>query len=358
MASLEDLAALLVGQATAPDFSVGDRWSPVASGVNTVGSAAIMDKNLSKTDRILGAIASGLISGAAQQKSADYRNRAKSDYLSVIANRLEGGPELNPEGLDPTLLRVADDNANLFKVQQKLQIDNEQRAIENDLWKQKQGVGIAREMETAKELGKLDAYGNTPENRQILSPIAKEARDIEDKANAELFSSQIVDDFSDLSFSFESMKNLLPRNDRQSSTAFISSFIKVNDPGSVIRGEEVRNAENSVALANSLGYNISSLMNGTQQIAPEDKLKFLGAAAAKYNALGNTVADLVSKQKTKVQGRGGKADNIYSEVEYKPFDLAEFAKTMPKEITIADELGIPTKLPGESQEQYLARMGY
>ncbi len=357
MASLEDLAALLVGQASAPDFSVGDRWAPVASGVNQIGNAALMDKNLSKTDRILGAIASGLITGVATNKSADYRNNAKENYLSVIANRLGGGQEVNPEGLDPTLLRVADDNANLFKVQQKLQIDNEQRAVQNDLFKQRQGVTIAGQTETAKELGKLAAYGDTPENRQILSPIAKEARDIEDKANSELFSSQMVDDFSDISFNFNSMQKLLPRNDRPSTGAFISSFIKVNDPGSVIQQGELKNAERSQSFIESMGYNVKSLLDGTQQISPNDKLKFLGAAAAKYNTLGESVSSLVESQKTKVKSRGGKAENIFSEITYKPFDLTEFYKTMPKEITVSGELNGPTKIPGESLEAFLARNG-
>jgi hypothetical protein len=161
---------------------------------------------------------------------------------------------------------------------------------------------------------------------------------VEDKALQRL-SSGDFSDFRDVRNSFETMKATFKYNDRPSTAFFLQHLARVLDPGSVVRGQELDTAKNTATLVSKLGYSFQSLIDGTEDLDPTDKLRMLQAAAEKYNVMGSDLAKYVGRERDLVQSRGGNPKNIYGSIEYEPFDFVEWARAnKDKRTTLEEEL--------------------
>ena len=181
------------------------------------------------------------------------------------------------------------------------------------------------------------ANGGASARPPILTKMGKEIRSIEDSAREKVSSSGVGTKFGDIKTNFESMLDFYQFNDKPATTAMISSFARVLDPGSTVRGEEIKNAQNAQSFFQQLGYDMKSLMDGTQQLGPEAKAAMVRAAGAKYNRFGGDYMALLNKQKNRVKGVGGSEDAVFGEVEYKPFKFVDWYKTNKDNIYTIDE---------------------
>lgn len=178
-----------------------------------------------------------------------------------------------------------------------------------------------------------EATAKTLLEKELAAPneFAKDAREA-------LKTGKISNDFGDLKTNFESMQDFYKFDDRASTTAFISAFARVLDPGSSVKEGEIKNAENTQSFLSGLGYNLNSLLTGTQQIDSKVKLQMLNAAGAKYNRFGQAYDEYLGKQKALVTSKGGNADEIFGPYSYKPFDIVQYAKNT-KQTTLDAVLG-------------------
>jgi len=286
-------------------------------------------------DAIAGLV-QGLLSGAAGSLGDTYSANAKKDYRDVLMGAMAGSPVNEADtSLSPSLFSKAEEARSLFALKRKIDKEDAQTQAVNDILK-------ARGVSAAGELGKNDAKsiiagngGYDPTNDPD-SPQYKRQKDIlsiEDKARQDL-KGGIVEKFSDLKSNFNTMVDVFKYKDLPSTRVFIQSFARVQDPGSAVRGEEISNAENTQSFLEGLGYKWNALLKGEQSLSPEHKALMIRAAADKYNAVGSDVGDYIENQKKIAAEAGGKSNNVFAPVTYKPFAFNDWIKTAVQEENI------------------------
>jgi hypothetical protein len=276
-------------------------------------------------------LASGLLEGILGGLGQDYTSNQSNLYMGGLGQIMGGQPLTQPEGLDEQLFGQLQGLGSLYAGAQAGRQKEAQSAFSSDILK----AGLT---EKAKKLGELGAY-NMPamQGASALSPVSKELDRIETEARSALKTAKPVVDFGDLQSSFNTMLDTYGFNDRAATKTFIASFARVNDPGSTVKEGEIKSAENTASLLESLGYNLKSLFDGTQTLSPDTKQEILRAAGAKYNTFGSNVEHYVNAQKDLVSRLGARPDNVFSPVEYKPFDFVSWAKGAPAPITIEQQ---------------------
>lgn len=188
------------------------------------------------------------------------------------------------------------------------------------------GTKVAGLTEKEKELGKNAAYEQlSGGSAGLLNPLSKEKNSIEEKARDALKSVPLVTNFQDLKTNFKTMTDVYGLDNKPATLAFVSSFARVLDPNSVVREGEIKNAENTQSFLSSLGYNLKSLVDGSQNIGPEAKQQMLQAASAKYNTFGTDFNKYLTAQRELVKGLGGRPENVFAPTEYEPFDFNSWA---------------------------------
>jgi hypothetical protein len=233
------------------------------------------------------------------------------------------------------LAKTAQNQANQSKLIQDALAQDEMRKLALAA----KGAGLNAE---AAERGKLLAYepqGGEPNSiaTSILSPKVQEARKIAEKARGEIATSPLSKSFADLKPNFDTMVKVYEYNDKPSTLAFVSSFARLLDPGSVVREGEIKNAENTQSFMQQLGYNLSSLVDGTQSLSPETKQQMVRAGAAKYNQFGADYTGNIERQRG-IAGRYGVDPlEVIGDIDYKPFDFNDWA-TNATQSTLKEQL--------------------
>lgn len=160
---------------------------------------------------------------------------------------------------------------------------------------------------------------------EIMPNQAKDINSIEEKARDSLRTVPLVTNFQDVKTSFNTMLDTYALEGKPSTLAFVSSFARVLDPGSVVREGEIKNAENTQSFLNGLGYSLKSLVDGSQSISPETRQQMLQAASAKYNTFGGDFQKYLSSQQDLVERLGGRRGNVFAPTTFEPFDFNNWA---------------------------------
>ena len=330
MAEIDDLiASLAFGQAQKQLVAESDPYSGGASVADAISNLAVTAGPQYKTrDKIILGALSGLTGGLFSGASQDYQNRAQDAYTKTMTDSITGLAQ-KPSVLNDTLFRNAQEQGNLFRLKAAARVGEEDREINK-----------MRRMETAKELGKLQAYGltdSTVAGDNPLNPIVEKSRAEEKAARDALRGTPMVNNFQDIKSNFDTLTEVYKFNDKPSTLAFVSSFARILDPGSVVREGEIKNAENTQSFLSSLGYSLDGLTTGAQTIGPEAKQQMVRAASAKFNKFGEDYTSYVDKQRNLVKGLGGKSENVFGPIDYKPFNFLDWANNA-KQTTVAEDL--------------------
>ncbi len=321
-----------------PDYGLGE----------SVGAAAIL----------------GLLGGGLDSMSQSYR----ADNLTGLNSVLQGRVSEQPSSLSNPLYRKALQYKDLIKAQRQQDALDRINEAKLDIWKQGEigedsdarKLGLVElemiEKENALEnLSKRSAEaaglkdskdgGGEVKRPGALTSLGKELKDIEDKGRSEVNSAKIVDNYSDVKANFQSMLEFYPFNDKSATTALVSSFARVMDPGSKTDQGEIKNAQNTQTFLAQLGYDMDSLMTGKQNIGPEAKAAMIRAAGAKYNVFGKEVDSYIGRQRGLVKARQGDPDSIFAETSYEPFNFVDWHKgNAANQYTIDEQLtGTPTQ---------------
>lgn len=364
MSDLTDLAALLVGGGgadkaiAAEDPYLEFQGIPDQIGQLILGANQRDEKTgkpvFSTTDRIIGALLSGIVSGGAHSLSEDYQSRAQDAYQKTLLTALSGQEPTKPEVLPEAIFRDAKKQANVFKVVSGLQDKEAARKYNLEragkvqdaylqagmvpdridpssgevLYKQKDDLdpaSLAKQKKIAEIQAENEAYGLGNENPN--SPKVKANAALEEQARNALRTTPIVTNFGDIKANFENMVANYKYNDRASTIAFISSFARVLDPASTVREGEIKNAENTQSFFDSLGYKLSSLIDGTQQLKPTVKQEMVRSAAEKHNTFGGAYSGFLDKEKDLIRRSGGNPENVFGPYDFAPFDFSNWSST-------------------------------
>jgi hypothetical protein len=329
MAEIDDLiASLAFGQAQKQLVAESDPYSGGASVADAISNLAVTAGPQYKTrDKIILGALSGLTGGLFSGASQDYQGRAQDAYVKTMTDSITGLPQ-KPSVLNDTLFRNAKEQGNLFRLKAAARVGEEDREVNKAL-----------RMETAKELGKLNAYGLTDSTvgDNPLNPLVEKSRAEEKAARDALRGTPMVNNFQDIKSNFDTLTEVYKFNDKPSTLAFVSSFARILDPGSVVREGEIKNAENTQSFLSGLGYSLDGLTTGLQTIGPEAKQQMVRAASAKFNKFGEDYTSYVDKQRNLVKGLGGKSENVFGPIDYKPFNFLDWANNA-KQTTVAEDL--------------------
>lgn len=253
----------------------------------------------------------GMLKNLGAEQEGEQLAKAASVFPSLYKDPINTP---TPEGIDPEAfggLRLAALKSNEDKTSN----------INSALFKELFGAKLSGVKSELEEAGKLKAQGAAG---GLLNPANKAANDIEEKARDALKSVPLVNNFQDVKTSFDTMKNTYALNNKPATLAFVSSFARVLDPGSVVREGEIKNAENTQSFLQSLGYSIQSLVDGSQSIGPIAKKQMLEAAAAKYNNFGRDFQSFLTSQQDLVERLGGRRENVFAPAAYEPFDFTQW----------------------------------
>jgi len=337
MGALDDLAAALYGQQIQKAISADNNYTQLAqvpdaiSGLITNAAVQTPGKYDTK-DIILGALLSGTTSGLLSGAGENYQNVLTKRYQDAVTESAKGNEPEN-QGLSPSLFKSAKDAGSLFRT----------KSAQESIDLQKAGI-LERIKAKNSELGKLDAYdnGNDSPSDNIMNPKVQKTRQMEGDARQSLQTVPLSTNFGDLKSNFENMVSNYKYNDKASTLAFVSSFARVLDPGSTVKEGEIKNAENTQGFLQSLGYNMTSLLNGSQNIGADTKQQMIRSAASKYNVFGSAYQDFVAKQQDLISKQGGKKDSVFGVYDFKPFNFDEWAGSNAgknlEQTTVKDEL--------------------
>lgn len=332
-------AASLLSPTTQASIAAANPYYKGQGVADTVGDIALKTVASDPTRYGLGQTAavtgiSGLLSGLFGGAGDNYQNTLTERYGKVLDGDLSAKADL-PSGLFNQAAR----ERGLFDLQPKLN----EIAMNSEVEKAKQMAG-------AKIQGELDAYGSGGQNSNVLSPITKEIRGIEDDATTQIKTTPATNNFMDIKSSFDTMKGTISQNTKGATLAFISSFARVLDPGSTVKEGEIKNAANTQAYLEKLGYDIKGLFSGEATLGENAKIAMLEAASSKYNSYGNDYQKVVELYRGRAKSRGGNPERVFGPAEFKPFDTSEFfkemlAKTQPPPEAQGQPVDAPTAVP-------------
>lgn len=383
MGALEELAASLVGKEAQTAIAAQNpyyKYRAVPSGVSdVVAKTYAANPSQYRTSDIVAALAlSGLAKGTLGAFGDDYQGTLTDRYVQALGTGQQGQ-------LPENLFRMAqaDRGARILKAQQAA--EEKTSKLVDDLYKKSieyqtseeyaAGVpdpyaaaigeltGVKKRVKPEKEIATNDPRnwviddpepiakkvpmggGEEPTHpglkKKYLDRKEKEDKnkyDIEKQARTEV--DKAAGAYNDLQANFQTMKGTYKYDNRPASLTFIQSFARVLDPGSVVRGEEIERAERSQAFIEQMGYRWTSVLKGTQNISPKDKLKMLQAAGVKYNSSGENILTIADRQKELVGSYGANPENVFANINYDPFDYEDFVLSDDaKQITFEQQIG-------------------
>lgn len=281
MATLQDLASLMVGQRQQPNFNRGNFYAPVATVSDQVTQALLTDKKKSTSDRILGAIASGLVGGLADQYSQNYQDDQRNNYLGALVNEMSEKPVVDVSGMDSRLLSTAKQNAGLFRLTRATQAED---AIRDAKIK----AQAAFELEKQKERGKLAAYeddtntsdssGTGGNTRKFISPVEQEKFDRETKLRNEFTGSKIVTEFEMADQGLRALEQAVLDPSAMSSVEIVRRAIQAIEPGLAVRTDDQTAIENSRSLTSNFKSKLKSALSGEGGLTADDRYNLLNIA--------------------------------------------------------------------------------
>lgn len=294
-------------QAWQPDMST---WSPMAQGAGSFGRSFL----------------SSILGNMARQDAADQLNKVVSVLPQLQQDPLNTAA---PEGVNNDVFAPLRGSAYINKARIDQRRAEKSEDLQSDLFLKMFG-------KKAEIMGEQAAYRGLSDNGSaagdLMNPIEKEKRGIEKAAQDALKTTPMVTNFQDLKSNFESMRENYKFNTKPATLAFIASFARVQDPGSTVKEGEIKNAENTQSFFSGLGYNLKSLLDGTQTISPETKQQMLQASAAKYNTFGKEFQNYLTQQQDFVGRLGGRKENVFAPTTFEPFDFEGWRGSATQEV--------------------------
>ena len=334
MTSLDDLAIALATQSAQGELAKQNPYFRLGGTAESIGGLAqqmvLQDpQRYSMKEGLAASLITGLLSGGLSSVGDDYQATLTDRYQNAVSSALAGGTPA-AQGLSPSLFKGLDQQVKIFKLQKQVAQEEKVQELISDVLK-------ARGTSQATEEGKLAAYGIGEGAAGVLNPVSKETRDMERQSRDALRTTPMVQNFQDIKTNFDTLLSTYEFNDKPATLAFVSSFARILDPGSVVREGEIKNVENTQSFLSSLGYSIQSLVNGSQSIGPEAKQQMVRAAASKYNRFGEDFSKFLTQNQSLVERQGGKKENVFAPIAYDPFDFKSWASTAKQE-TLEDTL--------------------
>ncbi len=330
MAPLDDVySALALDQAQKQMIAGSDPYLGGIKVADSLGqSIASAGPQYSLRDKLVYGALSGLFSGGLTDLSQDYQSRANTAYQDSVLGTMAGKALEKPSVLSDSLFRSAGEQGKMALFKNKLsQLGDMQE------------IAKAGALEASKERGKLSVYGVDPSGAggSLMNPALEKAAEQEKFARDSIKTAPIGTQFQDIKSNFDTMLSNYKNNDRYGTLAMLYGFSKVLDPGSSVQEGQLQTAVNTQSYLNKLGYSLSSLIDGTQQVGPDLKQEMIRAGAEKLNAFGQDYDAYVNKQKDLVKAYNGNPDRVFGTVEYKPFVLKDWLKTATQK-TLAEDL--------------------
>ena len=334
MTSLDDLAIALATQSAQGELAKQNPYFRLGGTAESIGGLAqqmvLQDpQRYSMKEGLAASLITGLLSGGLSSVGDEYQGTLTDRYKTALTTAMGGGTP-SAQGLSPSLFKGLDQQAKIFKLQKQIAQEEKAQELFRDVLK-------ARGTSQATEEGKLAAYGIGEGAAGVLNPVSKETRDMERQSRDALRTTPMVQNFQDIKTNFDTLLSTYEFNDKPATLAFVSSFARILDPGSVVREGEIKNVENTQSFLSSLGYSIQSLVNGSQSIGPEAKQQMVRAAASKYNRFGEDFSKFLTQNQSLVERQGGKKENVFAPIAYDPFDFKSWASTAKQE-TLQDTL--------------------
>ena len=334
MTSLDDLAIALATQSAQGELAKQNPYFRLGGTAESIGGLAqqmvLQDpQRYSMKEGLAASLITGLLSGGLSSVGDEYQGTLTDRYKTALTTAMGGGTP-SAQGLSPSLFKGLDQQVKIFKLQKQVAQEEKVQELISDVLK-------ARGTSQATEEGKLAAYGIGEGAAGVLNPVSKETRDMERQSRDALRTTPMVQNFQDIKTNFDTLLSTYEFNDKPATLAFVSSFARILDPGSVVREGEIKNVENTQSFLSSLGYSIQSLVNGSQSIGPEAKQQMVRAAASKYNRFGEDFSKFLTQNQSLVERQGGKKENVFAPIAYDPFDFKSWASTAKQE-TLEDTL--------------------
>jgi len=410
MGFLEDFAAQLLGKQAQDAIAKENTYYQLASVPDTAASLfqqAGASGKFKPRDVLVGSLVSGLLGGALKGYGDRYQSDLTDRYTKTAGNLLLGKTD-NELNIQPSLFNQAKSSAGLFKLQQGLK--NEQDAIDANrqvtaniqaaaaeealknprsadriLAQRDKLLGITPtgidpavstgtpsrssavaalpEVKVPAALGatkstlstlqnKVDEYINAGYNDSEATALAsndiKNQRDLEVAFAKEISNSQQAKDYGKLTQQLENLNSSLNQSSPSATAAAIYSLAKVLDPASTVREGEFQIFAAPGSPVNAFNSYLSEL-KGKGKLSQESKdniralvPELARAGSTTYKTYANSLLDTLEKQ-------GGNRANITL--------LGEPAIGNNKvDLGRNTSQGIPKILPGETREQFIARV--
>jgi len=278
----------------------------------------------SPEDKWYESLAAGLLKGAgvgALKSIGESRaGQAQADWMTGLQEAQQ-----SPDGLsalrgnpDYSQLIAAMDSAR-FTEQAKQRAKQEQYAqdLMNKLRFEQKPITVQQGRENVtfmrsadpENLGQLMEVARGPKDRQqinintgeALSPI--KLAEFEDKKRNELIQSSEGKALLDIEPLYESMLGVKDIDTRAADILLVSSFARINDPGSTVREGEIRVSEDAAPWFRALAGKINSALTGSGRLDFQTREEMLQASKVKvdqfraaYDRRANRLKDIVKSQ--------------------------------------------------------------
>lgn len=152
MTDITELFSFLMPDKAAEEaIAASDPFLPLKAAPDLISQLVLKEsgnQDYSTTDKVIAGLLSGLGSGYLGQLSSDYQTKKLADYTSLLPQMASGTVTGKPEGMSQDVFNIAQKKANQYDIFQKLQSDENARAVESQktLEAQKSNIGFAEKL--------------------------------------------------------------------------------------------------------------------------------------------------------------------------------------------------------------------
>lgn len=310
MAGIEDLLGLLsVGAPQKAAIQASDPYlqfkqAPDAISQLLINPQVSANPNFSLKDKIVAGLITGGLSGIMGGLSNDYENRATNAFSEVLNSFKQGITPEQPSVLEPALFNMARDQANVFKIGQRLKQEDDINQLIN--------AGLKKRVETIQEIeAKNQAYGLSSDKNPD-SPQYKIQQDQfkadQDQAGLER---QLANDFStkaaDFKYKEQGLKALTEAYlDPEGTSDFeiIRRGAQAVEPGLAVRLDDEASLKGAASILGMTTEVIKSAITGESKLSPQVRAGIMRIAKRSYNASlddYNTIRDSYLKRAEKAK---------------------------------------------------------
>lgn len=137
MAAIDDLAAYLYSQQAQPQIAAANPFAGFVGATDSINNAILQGAGTGKyktKDVIISSLLGGLLSGGANRLSTNYQTQAQQGVQNLFADTLAGkSADAESYGLSPSIFGPVKQQASIFKLQQDIAAQEEQKKAQQAL---------------------------------------------------------------------------------------------------------------------------------------------------------------------------------------------------------------------------------